>query len=1189
MGAQYREAATTLTLHVQLTGDMSVSADGKPARHHGLRSAQARTALAVLVLERTRPVTRDELAASLWPDEPPRSWESVLRTAVTRVRATFEAAGLDGRTALRAASDGYHLWLPEATVVDLELAAAEAETAFAAGRSEDVADRLDRAAGILRRPFLPSVDSEWVRHRRSGQRALLLRVLEALAEARLAAGSVLAAAEIAREVIDLDQFRESAHRLLLRALAAGGNRAQALGAYDQCRRLLADELGVDPAPETAQLFNRLLHAEPADRDVSVPPALPGRLRRECDGIFAGRAHEREVLQRRVEQGPPGIVLLEGTAGIGKTALVARVGEHAHAQGTVVLYGRCDEEVTLAYRPITEALTQLGDHLSDDVITRHLTRYGTGLLRLVPELGQRLSAQPRELASDPDTERHLLFRAVAMLLATAVDGPVMLVIDDLHWADRPSLALLRHLAGALDSSRVVIVATYRGDELADGPRAHTIHDLMRYPGTARVCLRGLADDDLVPLVESAAGATLGDAAHRWARTVGEETGGNPFFARELLRHLAEHFADMATTSTGWLGPATSAVVLALPDTIRDLITRRVHRLGTRAATVLRNAAVIGATFDVDVLTRVVDMDEHDVLDDIDRCLTAGILVEVPSDGGRFAFAHALVHRALYDQTGAARRRLLHREVACALEAQSIDITGLVDTRVGETARHWLLGHRSDERRHAAGWACAAGTQALATLAPDQALVWFQDALDRLGGRPDADELYREALIGLGEAQRGVGDQTYRDTLLTAGRSAAAAGDTPRLVRAAVANNRGAVSRSGNLDKERIGLLESAIAAIGDRAHPQRPLLGAILSVELDTTQESRRCHLADEAVRGARESGDAGVLGRVLALRFEATWRPSTHRGRLADTEELSAIAACSPDPRLRFLAARLNGLVAWEGGLIHRSDEHLATEHRLAEEIGEPYLRWIAALSRAARLQASSRLAEAQEAADTAMRIGSAAGEPDAPLAYGAQLLHLRRQQGRADELLPTLADIQGTTDYDVTPMVAFIHAESGANDAASAASADLLAQPIRPPASPADVESLCLLAEVVAAIGDTEAARRLYDCLHDCTGLFFVNQVARHGPLDRQLGLLAACHGDLPTAIDHLTTAADAATSTGLPYWAAEAQVALARALLRRDDDTDQAHARSLLAQAGNAAARFGFARTRAKIAETGASATTV
>jgi hypothetical protein len=387
------------------------------------------------------------------------------------------------------------LRLPEGTVVDLEAAAATVEharSALAQGRGAEVLARLEEASEVARRPFLPEVVGTWPTERRTRQRVLRIRAVAALAEARLAAGLVAEAVAAAREVVDLDPFQESAHRLLMSVLARSGNRAQALVAYEQCRKLLADELGVDPSPETETLFLELLHTEPASGGVRVVPAprgpeLPARLRIESEKLLVGRTREIEAIRGRIEQepGPPGVLLVAGDAGMGKTSLVAHAVRDTHA---LVLYGRCDEDVTLAYRPLVEALTQLATHLPAEVVADHLALYGTGLSRLAPELGP----PPAELrpAADPQAERHLLFRAVSALLTrAATDRPVVLVVDDLHWADKPSLQLLRYLADATEPSWLLFVLTYRTTALAQGgDAADTIHELSRQPGAQRLPCR-----------------------------------------------------------------------------------------------------------------------------------------------------------------------------------------------------------------------------------------------------------------------------------------------------------------------------------------------------------------------------------------------------------------------------------------------------------------------------------------------------------------------------------------------------------------------------------------------------------------------------------------------------------------------------------------------------------------------------
>ncbi|WP_026422638.1 ATP-binding protein [Actinokineospora inagensis] len=1100
------EEAITEPLVVRLTGDVALERDGVGIGRAHLRSRQARLVLALLVLERARPVGRDEVAELIWPGERPASWESVLRTAVTRVRAALAEAGLSGRDVLRSEAGGYRVTLPPDVVVDVERAEADIAEARAA-------DRLTEAEAVTGAPFLPGVDGAWAVGWRTRLRGLRVRALAAVSTARTAGGDHAGAVVAARTAIDLDPFGESGHRLLMSALAAGGDRAQALVAYERCRTLLADELGTDPAAATEAVFLSLLAgaARPPDR-----PELPARLRAEAAGLLVGRVREVQLVQETAvvrEPAPVAVVAIAGEAGVGKTALVAHALTGTDA---LVLYGRCDEQVTLAYRPVVECLAQLAAHLPDAVLVDHTARYGSSLPRLVPELRQG-QAEP---GTDPRTERHLLFRSVAALLTrAAADRPVVLVVDDLHWADKPTLLLLRHLADSAGPGLLSLVVTCRPGDLTDDADG-ALRELLRGPAACRITLSGLADDDLVPLVEAVAGRPLGMDAAAWAHAIGRECGGNPFFARELLRNLAE---------TGWA--TTDPARIALTETVRDVVGHRVDRLGPATAAVLTQAAVAGAEFDLPVLAAAVECTEDAMLDHLDRAVAAGLVTELPAD--RFAFGHALVQRTLCERVGAARRRRMHRRVALALEATDSD-------RVGELARHWLLGHRPDEARVAADRACRAGDRALTDLAPDQALRWFTDALPLL----DADDPLRvDALIGLGTAQRGTGEQDYRQTLLAAGRLAEAADDTTRLVRAAVANNRGSVSNSGRLDADRIALLESAIAAIGDDPHPQRPLLGATLAVELlAADQADRRARLADDAVDRARALGDPLVLGRVLALRFEATWAPSTQPRRLTDTAELLTIAATAPDRRLKLLAARLRSIACWEAGLIAESDAALAEEIRIADDIGEPYLRWVAALSHAGRTLAAGGLTEAEAACEAAFRMGNDAGEPDAALAYGAQVMQLRRQQGRGAELLPVLRGLDGMGDYDLRPATALILVDAGELNEARTEVGDLF-DDLPSPDSQLRVQLLCQLAEVAHGTGDPTAAQRVYDRLLPCTGLLQLNQVVRYGPIDHQLGLASACAGDRDAAVRHLTAAVAVSAAVPLPYWLERSEAALVAA----------------------------------------------
>ena len=372
--------------------------------------------------------------------------------------------------------------------------------------------------------------------------------------------------------------------------------------------------------------------------------------------------------------------------------------------------------------------------------------------------------PPSKATDSDTERFLLFAAVVGLLATVSEHqPVVLVLDDLQWADKGSLLLLRHLASADPTMRVMIVGTYRDSELSNADSlVDALAALRRLEGISRIDLVGLDDTGVVALMEAGAGHPLDDAAVGLAHAIHRETDGNPFFVSEVLRNLVETGAIGQDAEGHWVAE-DSLDTATLPDSVREVIGARVLRLGKDAGRLLSVASVIGRDFDLDLLARATKTDEDDLLDILDAAAAVALVREV-ADSGRYTFAHALVQHTLYEDLGRNRRARAHRQVAEALEDLCGDRPG---PRVGELARHWIAATQPIDLAKAVSYSRQAGDAALAALAPADALRYYAQALDLYAQVTDSDPVVGIDLsIGLGTAQRQIGDPAYRDTLLGA---------------------------------------------------------------------------------------------------------------------------------------------------------------------------------------------------------------------------------------------------------------------------------------------------------------------------------------------------------------------------------------------------------------------------------------
>jgi class 3 adenylate cyclase len=784
---------------------------------------------------------------------------------------------------------------------------------------------------------------------------------------------------------------------MVRMLAGsrGGQRFESLGAV-QLKGL------PDPIPVCQVLWEPRL-----DAGLSLPPRL------EADRVaFVGRSAEREVFDqawKRAHTGTRQVVLVAGEPGVGKTRLATEAALAAHAGGATVLLGVCDEDLAVPYQPFVEALRHYVAVSADDELVEAATTRGGELVRLVPELRQRLPGLPPPEAADPDTERYLLFEAVAGFLAAASGArPIVLVLDDLHWATKPTLLLLRHVVRHASPMALLVIGTYRDSDLTRGhPLTELLADLRRESGVERLLLRGLSDAEVVTFMEALAGHELGSADLGFAHAVYAETDGSPFFMREILRHLIE--ARAVTQEDGRWGFRGDLTTLGIPESVREVIGRRLWRLGEDVNQLLSLAAVIGRDFDVAVLAAVAGVGQHAAIDTLAEAAGAGLVREVSGLPGRFTFVHALIRHTLYEEVGGARRMELHRAVAQALESLAGPQR---DEYVAELAHHWMmatpaLGVMAEDAARAAGYAQAAGRRAMASLAYEEAVGHFQGAL-RAVALTDDEGRRLDILIALGDAQRCAGEASYRETLLAASHLAGERGDAERAAQAALANHRGLFSRVGAVDAERVAALEAALDAVGPADSTVRARLLASLASELHFAGDTRRHELGREALVVARRLDDPATLAQVLGAVWFATWDPANLAERAQLAEELAALAPRVGDRTLEFQAGVALYLTGMHRGDVERADAGLAICVGVAEQLGQPLLLWRATYLQMGRAVAAGRFADAERLATETERLGEATAQADRLAYVHGPLGALRVLQGRPDEAVDLLRPAAG-------------------------------------------------------------------------------------------------------------------------------------------------------------------------------------
>ncbi|MET0459141.1 MAG: AAA family ATPase [Ilumatobacteraceae bacterium] len=993
--------------------------------------------------------------------------------------------------------------------------------------------------------------------------AIALGVTRREAEVLASIMQMMSNAEIAAMLFISERTVESHVSSLLRKLCV----ANRMELAERARSAIASygPVGESPAPPS----NGTAGA------VSLPSRLAARPRFD----IVGRGEQLRAIAAAFDRVNAGegreVVVVCGDAGVGKTTVLAEAARDAFAAGACVLYGHSESDLAAPYQLFAETLGHLVTDAPRPMLLEHIAPQGPALSRLVPELRDRLPVTDPSVTVDASTERAQLFAGVVRVVQSWTRSqPIVLVIDDLQWADLASLQLLRHLVAVTAPMRVLVLASCRVHEL---PRSHPVvqalADLHRSLGVARIDLVGLDRADVRALVEAAAGRELDDDGGRFAATLHRETDGNPFFATEVLRSLS--------APAGWAVPGP-VDRLAVPSSVRTVIESRVGQLGPDAEHVLALAAIIGRDFDLDVLGAVSETSDDELLDILDAAARAALVREVSDGAIRFSFEHALIQQCVYDGIGRARRTRAHRRVAETLEGLARDRTA---ADVWQLARHWLDAG-PDGHARALAHAQRAGDAALAALAPGDALAFYTQALRLHARAASPDPLVGiDIAIGLGTAQRQLGDPDHRTTLLDAAQRAITAGDDDRLAAAVLANNRGMASYLGGQDADRIRLLELATDRLA-RDHRSRPLVMSTLCDELSILGSlERRQSLATEAVALARASGGDAHLVRVLNDVAYPLAIPQLLDQSLVCSAEALEIAERHGAPDLRFWAAHHRGHAALRDGDRLEAERCLELRAEIADELDQPTLQWVVAFSRAHLAQAAGDLDDAESWATEALRIGTVSGQPDAAVIHNIQMTPVHNQRGAVVE---TVQDARGVGDImpELRSLLLAVRAfellQLGRREEAHGLLRAFAATDFAVPFDPgAWLVTHTIYASVAVACRDRSLAAALVERLTPLREQLGSTGAAAFEPVGYYIGQLATVLGRYDHADASFASAEAINTRAGAKYNRAVNDLAWATMLIERGTPGDTELARRRLQSALAISATNGYAHVERLAAE--------
>jgi tetratricopeptide (TPR) repeat protein len=892
-----------------------------------------------------------------------------------------------------------------------------------------------------------------------------------------------------------------------------------------------------------------------ERPSSEALPLPAQLTAGERLPFVGRddlIDELRLQWKKARDGHRALVMLAGEPGIGKTRLAVEFARECHDDGAITLFGHADEATLLPYQPFVEALHHVVRTAPTETLTDLVGANAVELSRLLPSLRDRLPGIAEPMRSDPDSERYRLFEAATELLAhLAQRAPIVLILDDLHWADRPSLLLLHHLFRSPTDMGVLVIGTYRDTDLdRRHPLAETLADLRRLVQFERMPVGGLGEDDLNRFIDLVTGR---EPPPGFARAVQDQTEGNPFFIGEVLRHLVESGA-VSVVDGEWV-PTVALEQLGIPEGVTEVIGRRLSRLSDDTNTALAVAAVAGRDFDLDLIERVTEFGEDRLLSAIEEAVTARLVVEVPSAANRFHFSHALVRETLYDELTTARRVRMHRRLGQALEALHEPD---VEPVLSQLAYHWFESASAGDVDRAVDFCRRAGNRALGQLAYEEAAGHYERALQALDLTDTGNPATRcDLLLAVGDAQLRAGNTAEsRSSYRTALELAASLDDADRFALAAL----GVAGpwEVGVSKSDVIAMLEDASRRLGDADSAVHARVLTRISMEQYFGDRGSVQAIARRALEMARRIEDKAVIGYALNAAFALADAIDNLEERLALTTEAVQIGLETNDADVEHWARTFRGFALLEWGDVAEFEREITRAEALNAKVRLPGIAWFLPMWRAMLATAQGRIADGEALAIEAITIAQQSEDLTPLQMFGVQLFAIRAEQGRLAEVESSIRSM--VDEFPTIPAwrlgLALLLAENGQHDECRAELAVVCADGVAGIDHDANwTTSMALLAFTSFFVGVADYATEAYELLAPFEHRFVtIGQCADwYGSIARPLGELAAVAGDFDRAIRHFEYAIEADGSRGAARMEIRGSWELATVLLRRNGPGDR------------------------------------